>query len=332
VWQLLWGPTDPEPQFNWYNNMPDLVYQGKLISYGYAGVVTAYDILTGEVVWKYNATTVGFEVAYGNDPLSLVCMCDGKLYFDTSEHSPTTPLFRSAYLRCVNASNGADLWKLSYWGNAPEAGGEGSQEGGAMADGFFVGLNLYDNQLYCIGKGPSATTVTASPDVSVYGTSVLIKGTVTDVSPGTKQLEQNARFPNGVPAMSDDSMQGWMEYLYEDQGMPTDATGVAVKLETLDPNGNFYEIGNATSDASGTYSYAFTPKVPGTYTIIATFEGSNSYYGSYAETAINVEEAPPATAPPQYPQPIDNTMTIVTMGIVLLIAIVIVGILLLRKK
>jgi hypothetical protein len=28
------------------------------------------------------------------------------------------------------------------------------------------------------------------------------------------------------------------------------------------------------SDASGTYSYAFTPQVPSKYTIIATFEGS----------------------------------------------------------
>ena len=34
-----------------------------------------------------------------------------------------------------------------------------------IADGFIVGLNFYDNQIYCYGKGPSATTVTASPKI-----------------------------------------------------------------------------------------------------------------------------------------------------------------------
>jgi len=41
---------------------------------------------------------------------------------------------------------------------------------------------------------------------------------------------------------------------------------------------------------------AFTPEVPGKYTIVATFGGSESYYSSYAETAINVDNAPASTA------------------------------------
>jgi hypothetical protein len=63
-----------------------------------------------------------------------------------------------------------------------------------------------------------------------------------------------------------------------------------VKLETLDPNNNFYEIGTVTSDASGMFKLMWQPPVPGEYTIIATFEGSASYYRSYAETAMGVTE------------------------------------------
>jgi hypothetical protein len=123
-----------------------------------------------------------------------------------------------------------------------------------------------------------------------------------------------------------------MEYLYMQQLKPTNATGVDVSLDTLDPNGNFIHIDTVTSDDSGLFSYMWTPEVPGKYTVIATFAGTNSYYSSYAETALGVSEAPPTTAPPEYPQPIDPTWTIVGVGIVLLIAMILIGILLLRKK
>ena len=83
---------------------------------------------------------------------------------------------------------------------------------------------------------------------------------------------------------------------------PEDAEGVEVVLTTLDPNGNTYEIGRATSSLSGVFGCAFTPEVPGLYKIIATFEGSDSYYSSYAETYINVEEAP-SPAQPIEPEP-----------------------------
>jgi hypothetical protein len=126
-----------------------------------------------------------------------------------------------------------------------------------------------------------------------------------------------------------------MEWLYAQQAKPENASGVEVILETLDPNGNFYEIGSATSDASGMYSYVFTPEVPGKYTIFATFEGSNAYYGSSAETAINVEEAPQASPTPPPPAQSMADIYFMPMSIGLIIAIVAVGIviiLMLRKK
>ena len=85
------------------------------------------------------------------------------------------------------------------------------------------------------------------------------------------------------------------------------------------------------------YKLMFTPEVPGEYTIIATFEGSKAYYGSYAETAIGVEEAPQAsptpTPAPPYGQTADAYLLPATIGII--IAIVAVGLvlmLMLRKR
>jgi hypothetical protein len=160
---------------------------------------------------------------------------------------------------------------------------------------------------------------------------VLIKGTVTDQSPGAKKIAPNVGYVNGVPVVSDADQQAWMEYLYMQQACPTTATGVEVSLDTLDPNGNFIHIDTVTSDMSGGFKKMFTPEVPGEYTIIATFPGSESYGSSYAQTYVGVSEAPPATAPQEYPQPIDPTWTIVGIGIILLIAIVLVGIWIKKK-
>jgi hypothetical protein len=133
-------------------------------------------------------------------------------------------------------------------------------------------------------------------------------------------------------------MQAWMEYLYEQQAMPTNAKGVEVTIYAIDPNNNYIPIGTATSDTSGLYSFAWsTPKVPGKYTIIATFPGSKSYYASFAETAMVVSEAPTATpTPTQGPttQP-DNTglyMLVSGVGIAIIIAIAIATLLILRKR
>jgi hypothetical protein len=119
-----------------------------------------------------------------------------------------------------------------------------------------------------------------------------VKGTVTDQSPGQTAQGIPAK---GSPAISDESMTAWMEYLYMQQPMPTNATGVEVILEVLDPNNNYHEVGRTTSDATGFYSIAFTPDVPGKYTLVARFAGSESYFGSSAETAINVVDAPQQT-------------------------------------
>jgi len=141
------------------------------------------------------------------------------------------------------------------------------------------------------------------------------------------------RFPNGVPVVADENMSDWMQYVYMQFPRPTDATGVEVVVEVLDPNNNYYEVGRTTSDASGFYSIAFTPEVPGKHTIIASFAGSEAYYGSFAETAINVEEALQSTPPPT-PTPAPMTdMYVLGIGSAVLIAVIIgFALLLLRKR
>ncbi|MCW4003691.1 MAG: PQQ-binding-like beta-propeller repeat protein [Candidatus Bathyarchaeota archaeon] len=327
----LWGPTKPYDNawgyygaYGGYTAAQGVIGYGSLYTWTLGGEVYCYDITTGDLKWNWNAGSAMGETPYGSWPFwptTPATLADNKLYI-ASSHDYTPPFFKGAKLYCINATSGEELWSTLDFG--------GTQcNSFPAADGVFVSFNCYDNQIYAYGKGLSATTVSASPKVSVYGGSVLVEGTITDQSPGETCLGIPAA---GTPAIADDSMSAWMEYLYQQQAMPTNATGVEITLDALDPNGNFVHIGTVTSDASGLFKKAFVPEVPGEYTIIATFAGSKSYYSSYAETAINVDEAPPATQPPEYPQPIDPTWTIIGGVIAIIIAVAIVGLLILRKK
>jgi outer membrane protein assembly factor BamB len=328
--QKLWGPTEP------YENDWAMFYQsyagggpfspaiayGKLYATSYDGMVHCHDLKTGEELWTYSTGNSGLETPYGTWPFyGAPTIADDKLFVSTNEHSINNPIYRGERLHCINATTGEGIWNIS-----------AVMPGSIVADGYLVGLNYYDSLIYCFGKGQTATTMSASPDVSVYGDSVLIKGTVTDQSPGETCLGIPAA---GTPAIADEYMTPWMEYLYEQKPMPQDVKGVEVVLETLDPNNNFYEIGRTTSGANGMYSFMFTPEVPGKYTIMATFKGSESYFSSSTETAIGVTEAPQSTPTPPPPAPSMADIYFMPMSIGLIIAIVAVGIvivLMLRKR
>jgi hypothetical protein len=332
---LLWTNTDPVDPYDTLRSVSRAAY-GKLYMAGFGGILYCYDMANGTLLWTYgnggegNSTNAGLETAWGHYPIFVDVIADGKVYLGTTEHSPDSPYYKDAQYRCINATTGEEIWTMTGWGTGMYVG-----QYDVVADGYFAYLNCYDMQVYCVGKGPSQTTVTASPKVAVYGSSVVVEGTVIDIAAGTSQDEQAARFPNGVAAVSDESMSDWMEYVYMQKPKPTDVTGVEVVVTVLDPNGNTYDVGTATSDASGTYCCAFTPSVPGKYTVIAKFTGSESYYGSYAETSINVDAAPEATAPPTpTPAPITD-MYVTGFGIGMIIAIVAIGlviILMLRKR
>jgi hypothetical protein len=321
---LVWGPTPARFNQIDYYGVGGGFYYGKYLSVGYGGTLYAYDAQTGALLWNYNDTAPAYESPYGdNYPLSIGAVCDGKVYLYSSEHSPTKPLWRP-YLICVNATDGTEIWKLMDY-----------NMGMGIADGYIVTASEFDNLIYCIGKGPSATTVTASPKVSVQGSSVMIEGTVTDQSPGAVAIAKKMGYVNGVACVSEANMQAWMEYLYEQQANPTGATGVKVSLDLYDPNGNYVHIGDATSDTNGFYSFKVDANMlaagPGKYTLVTTFAGSASYASSYAETSFTVDPAPAATPPVEYPQPVDPTMTIVAATIAIIIAIALVGIWIRRK-
>jgi hypothetical protein len=331
---LLWQVNNLKDQFNFYGMTITYIMQAhKIYITGYGGIVRAYDIKNGTEVWNYTAGGIGYESPYGNYPLSVGKIADGKIYLYSSEHSPTMPLWRGSSLRALDWETGQEVFKVAHWGTSF-----------ALGDGILVGLDLYDNRIYAYGKGPSSTTVAASP--SINGKDVVITGTVIDESSGTKQrfdiapaigvlgTEQAGRFPNGVPAISDQDQSAWMEYVYKQQeGARTpNAKGVDVTLTAIDPNGNTQNIGTATSDQSGAYSIMWTPPVAGKYTIVATFAGSKAYYPSYAESAFGVSEVTQTPAPPAPQAAPDNTVTIVGTGIAMIAAVAIVGLLLLRKR
>jgi hypothetical protein len=327
---LLWGPVGEPRDLNFYptvgmgsSGQAGFVAYGNLYVGGYGGEFFCYDLETGNLDWVYTETFSGTKTPWGNYPIFPAAIADEKVYLYTSEHSPNAPMYKGSKIRCVDAFTGDELWALMGWGTV----GGFSDEGFPIADGYISYLNAYDMQVYCIGKGPSATTVTG-PETSIpLGEEVLIKGNVIDLSAGTNQEEQAARFPNGVPAVSDESMSEWMEFVYMQKPCPEDATGVEVVITTLDPNGNTYELGRTTTDLSGTFGLSVDPPVPGLYKIIATFEGSDSYYGSSAVTYINVEEASSAAQQMESAIPANAVTTgaaLISTEVTILIAVVII--------
>ena len=318
--------------FQYYSSREGFPAYGNLYLGGFGGEILCYSMKNGTLLWKYNNTYSGLEGPWGNHPTAVFAIADGKVFGFTNEHSPSYPLYKDQRIWVVDAFTGEEIWTLT---SVAGTTGGGRAPTSVVADGFVAYYNYYDNQIYSIGKGPSATTVAASPKTSTFSSSVLIEGTVMDIAAGTKQNEQAARFPHGVPAVSDDSMRVWMEYIYMQKPRPTDATGVSVIIDAIDANGNFRNIGTATSDSSGFYSFDWTPDIEGKYTVIATFQGSESYWPSHAETAFIVSAATPTpTAQPTVAQsPTD--MYILGIGIAIIIAIAIgfaVTILILRKR
>ena len=300
---LLWGPVGDTRDFNYYPTVGSggaaqvgFTAYGKLYSGGYGGEIFCYDTSNGNLLWKYDNTFSGLETPYGYTPIFPGAIADGKIYVYSNEHSPNSPQYKDYRARCLNATTGEEIWTLLSWAGV----GGFADEGWPVADGIIAYLNTYDMQVYSIGKGPSKLTVDASPKVSEFGKSVLVEGTVIDISAGTKQNEQAARFPDGVPAVSDESMGEWMEYVYMQKPRPSNTVGVEVRIQVVDPAGSYAWIGTTTSDSFGNFAYSFIPQIEGTYSIIASFIGSDSYYGSQQTTYVKVDPATQITIPP-YP-------------------------------
>lgn len=301
---------------------------GIFYSASVSGTVYAYNVTTGDLLWTYNSTDTLHQNLYGNNWWTVIAfITDGKIYLGNMDHSPIMPMWRGAPFTALNATTGELIWRINgafrqtFWGGRA-----------VIGDSIIATQDTYNQQIYAIGKGPSATTVT-TPDAGITANlAVVIKGSVMDVSPGTKSDALTLRFPNGVPAVSDDSQSDWMLYVYKQLERPTNATGVQVDLTAVDSNMNTINIGTAWSDTYGNFGLNWIPKTAGTYQIVATFKGSASYYGSTTSTYLTVNPAAAAPEPqPQLAIPDYNTM-IFGVGIAVILAIAIVGALILRKR
>jgi len=325
----LWGPEDL-PNVHPFTSLglQQIVANGSIYIWTYGGDVYSFNIHTGDLNWQYHSPPVGSENPYGTRVFwssgGRGVLANG-LLFIAEGHEFNPPLYHGCRLQAFDINTGQIVWNIT---------GMFVNGGKAIADGVMVGVNAYDNQIYAFGIGPSKITVTAPAVGITTDTPMTITGSVTDISSGSQQQAVAANFPNGLPCVSDESMTKFMEAVYMQQPMPTHVAGVPITLSVVDSNHNLRQIGSTTSDASGAYGFTWTPDIPGNYTVIATFAGSESYYGSSAQTYFHASEAV-APISPESPQPVDPTMTIIGVGIAILIAIVIVGVvmvLMLRRR
>jgi hypothetical protein len=311
----LWGPI-ALPNANPYSSL-GMRYttgpNGTIMLWTYGG--DAYGIVarTGEFTFEYHSPSCGYESPYGIWPFwtfQVGTVADGTL-------------FHHAVQMAINITDGSVVWDITAFDvtSAP-----------AISDGVMVTLNAYDNQIYAWGKGPTQMTVTA-PDFGVPETTpVIIRGTIMDISAGSKQEAVAANYANGLPCVSEESQRLFMESVYMQQPRQTNTTGVPIRIDVVDANGNYRTIGTTTSDSLGTFSYTWTPDIPGDFWVYANFDGSESYYPATATTTFHITE--PAATPQPTQEPPQSTadmyllpgiiaiiVTIIVVGLVLLLAI-----------
>ncbi len=325
---LVWGPTEPQHYLDVFAMYP-IIYDGILYSNGMSGIMYAYEAKTGNLLWTYSYKDPWSETLWSDYWSSLRprIIADGKIYLGQSEHSVNQPQPRGAPFVCLNATTGDVIWSIAGMFRQTDWGGSA-----VMGDSIIATMDTYNQMIYAIGKGPTQTTVTA-PDHGVpYDTPVVIKGTVLDNSPGATDSTMKLRFPNGVPAVSDESMSDWMLYVYKQFAKPLNATGVEVTINVIDANNNYRTIGTTTSSSDGFFSLSWTPDIPGEYKVYAIFSGSDAYYGSQAMSAFTVEDEtePEPTTEPQVMPPYE--LYIIAMGIAIIIALAIATLLILRKR
>ncbi len=294
------GPPHYFDQFNLRWSPGD---EGISFYRGHGGDIWCIEHEDGNVRWYTNTTKLvgppGAESPYDIWPLWVFecdCITNNVAYFPIgAEYNP--PLFPGAQMCAVNVTDGSLVWsELGFYIRST-----------SCAYDILLSLNAYDNQIYAWGKGPSATSVAASPKVTVHGNSVMIEGTVTDISAGTNRNDVAANFPNGLPCVSDESMSKWMEYAYMQQAKPEDVEGVKVFLKIQDPNGDWYST-YVTTDENGVFSHMWAPAIVGEYKVTAMFEGSNSYWPSEAATTFGVDQAPAAADVPSAAEIADTTV------------------------
>ncbi|MCW3998705.1 MAG: hypothetical protein NWE93_00515 [Candidatus Bathyarchaeota archaeon] len=320
------------PYFPYYSTQ---TAYGNIYGLAYGGVMYCYNLTTGVRTWTYgngntagNTTDTGTSVP-GYFPSYIQAVGNGVIYAVATQHTIITPISKGQMSYAVNATSGELIWEISDYT------GSFNTFSYAMADGYCNWLNGYDNNIYTVGRGPTTLSVSAPNLAAASDQPIVITGSVLDISAGSKQDEQAARFPNGIPCASDAAMSDWMGYVYQQKPLPSTFEGVTVDISVVDANGNYRSIGEALTDAKGNYNLVWAPDIPGTYQVIATFAGTNGYWPSSSTTAFSVMEAAPAVTASPTPAPSisDQYFVPAIAGLFAFVAIIgVVIILVLRKR
>ena len=97
---------------------------------GFAGIVTGYNIRTGQKAWEFYSGNSGFDTTYGTWAFyGASIIADGKIFIAHNEHSPDQPLWRGMKMWAINATTGEGIWNIS----GAYQGGRNAM--GALADG-----------------------------------------------------------------------------------------------------------------------------------------------------------------------------------------------------
>jgi hypothetical protein len=270
------------PWGNFFAYMPQACGYGCIYVCSYAGIY-ALNVTNGEIVWHYSAGNSGMETPYNNWVFGSVgpVVGGGIVFAPSTEHSPQI-YYRGEQLHAIDASTGDEVWSIM-----------GNYAPTAIAYGTLVAQENANGFTYAFSKGNTTTTVDVTKLQVAKGETVGITGTILDASPAQA----------GTPCVSKESMTAQMEYLHMQQPKPTNVTGVPVTLTALKSDGTSVTIGTVTSNAYGTYTYQWNPTDQDTYTIVATFQGDDSYYSSYATAQVNVGPATTtSSASPSVPQ------------------------------
>jgi hypothetical protein len=300
---------------------------GMLFRQAYDGVY-AFDWDNGKIVWHYKAPALSvYESPYTDENGTTVysfntgaTIADGKMWTYNTEHTESHPLTRGWAIHCINITTGECIWKVA---NPMSPGG--------VADGYLTAADSRNGYMYVFGEGKSATTIEAPKTAIAKGQSVVLSGTVLDLSPAQ---------PN-TPCVNKESMSLQMEYLHLQYpiagiwGNET-ITGVPVSIDVQDPNGNYRHIADVITDGySGTFGYTWQPDLPGQYTVTATFNGDDSYGSSFASTYVSMTDTPIAT-PTSTEQPLASQapveMYFAASTIAIIIAIALAAIVIVKKK
>ena len=309
------------------------IYGKDFLLFGFGGDVWSLDMATGKQNWYTNTTKLtgpaGSDTPYGIWPIWVQTGIGGGggVMWLEEGHEYSPPLFIGAQLLALNTTDGSLIWSIDSFDVDANP---------ALAYGVMTILNAYDNQIYSYARGPSRLTVSMPQAGVTTSTPITLSGTITDISAGASQDAVAKNYPNGLPCVSDSSMSSFMETVYMQQPNPHNSTGVPITLSVIDPNGNYRTIGSTTSDGAGVWSYNWAPDIAGAYTVVATFAGTNGYYGSTAQAHFNAASAAATTGPTSGPG--GNTATtndlLLYIGVAaaaIIIAVAIVGALILRR-